>query len=497
VTNDYYSHSNIFESHAMHAASTAVSLVLAGSLLSACTVGPDYRRPDLAAPSAFIGSPSVEQRSAVSKAELATWWEGFNDPLLSTLVSQALNENLDIAQSTARVAQARAALQSANAALLPSGDVTAQATRARQSLETPLGRVLSATPDFDRNGEFYEANVGARWELDVFGGLDRSQEAARAQFQASQAGVAAARLMVAAQTADTYLTIRGLQSRLAIARQQIDTQRWLLATVTMQYRAGIAAELQMRQAEGALSQVEASVPALETGLDAALNALDVLMASQPGTYRSALQAPTAIPLPPAIADAGGPADLIRRRPDLLIAERRLVAANARIGAAISEYYPKFSLGGLLGVATTNSGNLGNGGALQAQGVLGLRWRLFDFGRVDAEIAAARGQQAEALVAYKQAVLRASEDVENAFSALVKRESEQRLLADGEASLAKARDASLTAYQGGVVSLIEVLDADSRLLRTRDARAQAQTEASRAAVASFRALGGGWQAPDPS
>ncbi len=477
----------------MRAASATVSPILAALLLSACTVGPDYHRPELATPAVFMGTQAVAQRAAVSKAELITWWEGFHDPLLTKLVSRALDENLDIAQATARVAQSRASLQSATAALLPSGDVSTQATRARQSVETPLGRVLNATPGFDRNGEFYEANLGARWELDVFGGLDRNQEAARAQFQASQAGVAAARLMVAAQTADTYVAIRGLQSRIAIASQQIDTQRRLLAIVTLQYQAGVAAELQMRQAEGALSQVQASIPGLETGLDAGMNALDVLMGMQPGTYRAELQAPAAIPAPPAITDAGGPTDLMRRRPDLIIAERRVAASNARIGAAISEYYPKFSLSGLLGVATTSGGNLGNGNTLQAQGVLGLRWRLFDFGRVDAEIAAARGQNAEALASYKQSVLRASEDVENAFTALVKRETEQRLLAEGEASLSRARDASMTAYQGGVVSLIEVLDADSRLLKTRDARAQAQTEASRAAIASFRALGGGWDA----
>jgi len=478
----------------MRAASATVSPILAALLLSACTVGPDYHRPELGTPAAFMGTQAVVQRPAVSKAELTIWWEGFNDPLLTKLVSRALDENLDIAQATARVAQSRASLQSANAALLPSGDVSTQATRARQSLETPLGRVLNATPGFDRNGEFYEANLGARWELDVFGGLDRNQEAARAQFQASQAGVAAARLMVAAQTADTYVAIRGLQSRMAIASQQIDTQRRLLAIVKLQYQAGVAAELQMRQAEGALAQVQASIPGLETGLDAGMNALDVLMGAQPGTYRAELQTPAAIPVPPAITDAGGPTELMRRRPDLIIAERRVAASNARIGAAISEYYPKFSLSGLLGFATTSGGNLGNGNTLQAQGVLGLRWRLFDFGRVDAEIAAARGQNAEALASYKQSVLRASEDVENAFTALVKRETEQGLLADGEASLSRARDASLTAYQGGVVSLIEVLDADSRLLRTRDARAQAQTEASRAAIASFRALGGGWNAP---
>jgi outer membrane protein TolC len=186
---------------------------------------------------------------------------------------------------------------------------------------------------------------------------------------------------------------------------------------------------------------------------------------------------------------------MRRRPDLIVAERRLAAANARIGVAISEYYPKFSLAGLLGSATAiGSGNLFTEPASQAQGVLGLRWRLFDFGRVDAQIAAARGQEAEALAAYRQAVLRAAEDVENAFSALVKRDTQVGILKKGEVSLTRARDNSLAAYKGGSVSLIEVLDADSNLLQVRDGKAQAQTEAARAVIASFRALGGGWDAP---
>jgi outer membrane protein TolC len=181
-----------------------------------------------------------------------------------------------------------------------------------------------------------------------------------------------------------------------------------------------------------------------------------------------------------------------------VAERRLAAANARIGVAIAEYYPKFSLGGLLGSATSiSSGNLFTTDSKQAQGVLGLRWRLFDFGRVDAQIAAARGQEAEALAGYRLAVLRAAEDVENSFSALVKREAQVRILTQGESSLARARENSLAAYEGGVVSLIEVLDADGNLLQMRDQKALAQTEAARAAISSFRALGGGWdvQLPD--
>lgn len=476
----------------MRVVSRTLSLLLAASAVSACAVGPDYARPEIAASPAYMGQNAVAGRGAASTTDLVAWWEGFGDPLLADLVNQALGQNLDIAQSVARVTQARASLRSADAALLPSGSISAQAAAAHQSLETPLGRLSNAAPGFDRDGELYGADLGASWEIDLFGGLRRGQEAARADYEASQAGAAAARIAVAAQTADTYIAIRALQARIAIAREQVETQRRLVATVRLQYDKGIAAELQLRQAEGALAQVEAGVPVLETELDAALNALDVLLGTQPGTYRSSLAAVTPIPTVPAIADAGGPADLIRRRPDLIAAERRLAASNARIGVAIAEYYPKFSLSGLLGTATTTAGNVFTGGATQAQGVLGLRWRLFDFGRVDAEIAAARGQNAEALAAYRLAVLRASEDVEDAFSALVKREAQERILAGGESALVRARDASLAAYRGGVVSLIEVLDADARLLATRDTRAQAQAEAARAAVASFRALGGGWQ-----
>jgi outer membrane protein TolC len=228
-----------------------------------------------------------------------------------------------------------------------------------------------------------------------------------------------------------------------------------------------------------------------------MNALDVLLGVQPGTHRAELQVAAPIPAAPGIAAVGNPADLLRRRPDLIVAERRLAASNARIGVAVSDYYPKFSLGALVGSATTTGGNLFNGPANQAQGVLGLRWRLFDFGRVDAEISAAKGQRAEALAAYRQAALRASEDVENAFSALVKREQQERILTSGEDSLARARQASFAAYKGGVVSLIEVLDADANLLAVRDAQAQARTETARAAVASFRALGGGWKSALPT
>jgi NodT family efflux transporter outer membrane factor (OMF) lipoprotein len=471
-----------------------VPLLLSVGLFAGCAVGPDYRQPEIALTSAFAGETRMASRQRAGSTDLRAWWGAFGDPLMTRYVAAALEQNLDIAQAGARVAQARASLRLSVSALLPAVNGNAQAVKAHQSIETPLGQILGSSPNFDRSGSYHEADLGASWELDVFGGLRRGRQAARADFQASAAGAVATQLAVAAQTADVYVTIRGLQARIAIAREQASTRRQLLSIVKLQFEKGVAAELQMRQVEGSLAQADAQIPLLDAGLDAAMNALDVLLGTQPGTHRAELTQVAAIPMAPGISDAGAPADIIRRRPDLIVAERQLAAANARIGVAVSQYYPKFSLAALLGSATAiSSDNLFTSGASQHQSVLGLRWRLFDFGRVEAQIAAARGKKAESLAAYRLAVLKATEEVENSLSAHVNREAQVDILMRGESSLSRARDSSLAAYKGGVVSLIEVLDADSNLLQVQDAKAQAQTEAARAAIASFRALGGGWDA----
>ncbi|APG05834.1 RND transporter [Luteibacter rhizovicinus DSM 16549] len=457
--------------------------------VSACAVGPDYVRPDLHAPAAFHATAPAASSAPV--ASLERWWDAFQDPTLSRLIAVAVSQNLSLEQAKARVQLSRAGLGAATAELLPSGSVAASAARAKQSTETPLGRVLASQPGFDRFGNAYEGDLVAGWELDLFGGLRRGREGAVDDLEAAQAGYAAATLEVQAQVADDYLAIRGLQQRLAVAREQVDTQTRLTHTIRLQFEAGIAPALQLHQAEGALSQVEATVPALESALASAMNALDVMLARQPGESQVELAAIEPIPQAPSLADAGGPADLLRRRPDLIAAERQLAASNARIGQAIAEYYPKFSLSALIGTATTTAGQQFSGPANQAQGVLGLRWRLFDFGRVDAEIKAARARDAEALATYRLSVLRASEDVEDALVALDKRQQEATILAGGEVSLQQAEIASEAAYKGGAVSLIEVLDANSRLLATRDAKVQAQAGSARTAVAAFRALGGGW------
>lgn len=464
--------------------------------MAGCAVGPDYHRPQLDAPASFhsqLASPA----GAVGSNDIKEWWASFNDPTLDQLIETAVQNNLTLAQAKARVGQARAMLGAANAALAPSANIDASAARAKQSLETPLGSVLSQQPGFDRYGNMYEANLEAGWEIDVFGGLRRGREAAVADWQSSKADLAATTLSVEAETADTYVAIRALQARLQVAHEQVDTQGRLADTIRRQFDAGVASELQLDQAQGALAQVQATIPALETAQEAAMNALDVLLGRQPGTSQRELATVTPIPNAPALADADGPAGLLRRRPDVIASERRLAASNARIGEAVSEYYPKFSLGGLIGTATGVAGHQFTGGASQAQGVLGLHWRLFDFGRVNAEIAEAKGRNAEALADYRLTVLRASEDVENAFTAYLKYQEQEQILTRGELSLSKAEKSSEMAYNGGSVSLIEVLDANSRLLATRDARVQAQAQVTRAAIASFRALGGGWNTDAPA
>jgi NodT family efflux transporter outer membrane factor (OMF) lipoprotein len=469
------------------------AILALGTLLAGCSVAPTYAPPAVVAPPAFVNGPAVDSLAQGGQpVDLIEWWRSFDDPTLVMLVERALAQNLDLQQASARVVQARAALGRANADLLPSGQISGRAGETYQSLESPVGQIANALPGFERATQTFEVGAAAQWELDLFGGQDAARDATRADWEASTAAANAVRLTIAAQTADTYVAVRSLQARLELARSQQQVQQQLVDLIALQYSRGVAAELQLRQAEGVLTSVSATIPNLQEDLEATMYALDVLLGLQPGTLRPELAAPAPLPAPPAVYTAGGPAELLRRRPDIIAAERTLAASNARIAVAISEYYPKFSLGGLLGSVTSRAGGLLGGNATQASGILGLRWRLFDFGRVDAEIAGARGRNAEALAAYRLTVLRASQDVENAFTRLIHQQERAELLASGDTSLTRARSSAFAAYQGGVSSLLEVIYADQRMLANRDAEIQARTAVVRAAIDSFLALGGGWQ-----
>lgn len=317
---------------------------------------------------------------------------------------------------------------------------------------------MNSSPSFDRYGSSYETNLNASWELDLFGGLRRDREAALAEYQSTSAGIAATRLAVAAQTASIYVNIRAIEARLDIARKQVETQQQMLDMTNLLYSKGLVPECQVHQTQAMLAQYQATVPLMEASLETTMNALDVILGTLPGSHRAELTAIVPLPSIPNTINMGTPGELLTRRPDLIIAERHLAASNAKIGAAIAEYYPKFSLSGLLGSATSiTEGNLFSNGANQAAGVIGLRWRLFD-------IAQAKGREAEMLAAYRLAVLKATEDVENTFSTLAKREQQTEIVSQGVDAIQHARNASFSAYQKGIASKLEVLQADESLLR---------------------------------
>ncbi|MFT4114341.1 TolC family protein, partial [Silvibacterium sp.] len=313
-----------------------------------------------------------------------------------------------------------------------------------------------------------------------------------AEAQAAAAARTGTRISVAAEAADAYIQIRGVQARLGFAQKQIETDQHLVDLVRQRKDAEVASDRELAQAEAVLSQARATIPLLNTALEAQLNRLDVLLGAQPGTYAAELRDIADIPAVPAIPSTDAPMDLLRRRPDIIAAEREVVASNARIGQALAEYYPKLSLSGIVGSEALAPGHLFEQQGFQPIGVAGLRWRLFDFGRVDAEVKMARGANAEALVKYRSSVLHAAEDVEDAFTLLVESENRRAEILREIEELQRVRDRSQESYQAGVIGLTDVLDADRQLLVARDELAVTREGAARAAVGSYRALGGGWQ-----
>jgi NodT family efflux transporter outer membrane factor (OMF) lipoprotein len=454
-------------------------------------VGPKYQRPTVAL-QPFHNAPSIDARAASSSApSLDQWWTGFHDPELTRIVQRALNQNLDLAAAMTRVQQARAAARGAGAQRMPSGNLSASTTTIHQSTESMTGRLASNLPGYDRNQNYYDLGFAASWETDLFGGLKKGAEAATAEAQAAEASRTGTRITVAAEAADAYMQIRGAQARLNFAKEQITIDSHLVELVQQRRDAGVASDRELAQAQAVLSQAKATIPLLTVSLEAQLNRLDVLMGAQPGTYATELTPVVDIPDVPAISDYGAPTDLLRRRPDIIAAERTIAASNARIGQALAEYYPKLSLSGIVGSQAVAPAHLFEQQGLQPVSVVGLRWRLFDFGRVASEVQLARGANAEALLQYRSSVLHATEDVEDAFSLLVQSENRRNEILREIAELQRVRDRSEESYTAGVIGLTDVLDADRQLLVAKDDLAIARESAARAAVGSYRALGGGW------
>jgi NodT family efflux transporter outer membrane factor (OMF) lipoprotein len=469
------------------------SLLLMLSIVEGCSVGPKFKAPQ---PPGGALAPFHNQIDASSTAapSLDQWWKGFNDPMLVTIIERALQQNLDLAASLERVNQARAIAQGAGARLYPAGEFDATATAQRQSLNGNLGTISREVPTFRRDIHEYTVGPAASWELDVAGGIRHNAAAARDEVQAAEANRIGTRVIVAADAADAYMQIRGYQARIAIAQSQVDTDEHLLKLVQNRYDAGAATKREIAQATALLQQARSTLPPLRLGLERQLNRLDVLMGAQPGKYAHELDAVAPVPSIPGITNQT-PTDVLRRRPDIMAAEKRLEASNERIGVAIAEYYPKISLAGVLGLDSLNSGSLFTSGSFQPGAVAGLRWRLFDFGRVSAEVKQARGANAEALIDYQQAVLKAAEDVENSLALLAETQAYSVQVQAEVQSLTRVRDLSQEAYRAGSITLTDVLDADRELLTARDQLDANRADTARAAVVVFRSFGGGWPSPN--
>jgi NodT family efflux transporter outer membrane factor (OMF) lipoprotein len=457
------------------------------ALLPGCASGPDYVAPQIAAPAAYRAVPSQVPASGLA---LDSWWRQFGDPELSRLVELALAQNLDLAAAAERVAQARAAARLAGTAMLPKVEVQAGVAAERQSLESPLGTVASHMPGYERNAVLRSEALAASWELDLAGGLARGREQRSAEAEAAEAERLGVRVSLAAEVADSWLRVRGARLRLAIANEALQADRDLLRLVRNRRAGGLASSGEVAQAEARVAQVRATLPALEAEIASQLNRIDVLLGATPGSLAprsSGAAGPLALPT---LGSELKPADLLRRRPDVLAAERRLAASSAAIGAAMAAYYPQVSLSALLGMESLRTARP-QGGNLQPALAAGLRWRLFDFGAVDAEVAAAGAAQREALLRYRQAMLRATEEVEASLLHSAALRDERAALAEQLDAAGRARAQAHDAYLAGAASLMDELELERQVLAVRDRLSETETGAGRALVASFRALGGGW------
>lgn len=473
----------------MKPAARSAIAAIAAALLSACAAQRPDTAPQIETAAAFRHAPDGGAATVPAPA-LDRWWLQFEDPDLTRLIELALAQNLDLQAAVARVEQARAAAGIAGAALLPRLDAQASFRAEQQSLESPLGRIGSRFPGYDRSPVLRSEALAASWELDIGGGLRSARDQRRAEAEVAQAQQLGVRVSLVAEVADSYFRVRGARLRLALAERRLRDDRELLRLVLARREDGLATLGEQAQAEARVAQVEAGMPALQAQIETQLNRIDVLLGVTPGSTAGRIATSTAPLRTPALAGRLSPAELLRRRPDVVAAERRLAAAGAGVQVARAEYYPKASLSVLLGMESLRTG-VPSGANFQPAALLGLRWRLFDFGAIDMEVARATAARREALLAYRQAMLRATEDVENGLLASSWLRAEQAALARQAEAAGRARDQAHEAYVGGAASLMDELELERDQLDAQDRLAQSETEAGRALVATFRALGGGW------
>jgi NodT family efflux transporter outer membrane factor (OMF) lipoprotein len=457
--------------------------------LAACTVGPNYTGPPAVASAAAVDARFVRGGNAVTPAgpAAAHWWTTLNDPTLNGLEDRALAGNYNVAAAEARVRQARAALRIERANELPQVAATGMYAHA----DLPPINLGGASNNNRTVLNFFNVGFDASWEIDLFGGQRRTIEAARATLGASEASLSDAQVQLSAEIAQAYVNLRDCQQRMALIREESDFERRMLALTQQRYARGTASALDVERLRTQFENTSALAVPLQAEIESYLDALAVLTGTAPGSLDAALQNAGVVPLPPASVAVGDPADLLRRRPDIRAAERRLAAATARIGVAEATRFPRLSFMGILGIGGTSLSALTNLNNIAAIALPQLQWSVLDFGRGAARVRQSEAQRDEAEALYKQAVLSALQDAEDSLSRFGHRRETVASLVRVRASATRAATLMQQRYAGGTATLIDALDAERQRVAAEQNLADAVAALTNDYVAIQKALGLGW------
>ena len=455
---------------ALYAASLAV-------LVTGCAVRPPYVAPVVAP----VALHSADCASVSAQSFDPRWWQQFEDPVLDDLVGRALAANHDVRMAVARVDQARAFFDDVALDRFPTAVVGASVDRRDQAIPGFSERPRPITT--------YRAGFDAFWEIDVFGRVRSQVRAAAANAEGFDAEVDNVRVSVAAEVARNYFELRGLQQQLAVAERSLLNQRETLRLTQVRRDAGIGEEQDVASAAARVAAIEASIPPIRSAIAEREHHLAVLIGVRPGALGVDLTPRAYPPLTKALA-IGEPGSLLRRRPDVRAAERRLASATAREGVAAAELFPQISISGFLGLLAGRGSDFFKVSDSRAWAVTpALSWAGFDIGSARARLRGAEGATRESIAEYEQVVLRAIEETENAL--VNYREEQERLVRLGDQARESTRAATIarTRYQAGVVDFLALLDAERTQLQAEDAVAQAEAGVFTSVIALYKALGG--------
>jgi multidrug efflux system outer membrane protein len=453
-------------------------------MLAACAVGPDYTPPSIQETGNWL---SDSEAAAHAGTPAQNWWAGFNDTTLNQLMDETAANNYDIAIALANIDRARALRRSALAPFFPQIDMNADATRQSFAEATSRNRFFA-----EKERDSFNAFLDAAWEIDIFGRTRRANEAAKARLQAATENRNSVVLAALAETAQSYFSVRGLQKRILVMRHNIELLREVEDVAKSQFDAGITTEFDYTTAVGERQQVEAQLPALEADLASATYRLSVLAGKEPGYYAELLRPSAELPAPPDVVALGLRSELLRRRPDVRLAERTLAASSADIGVAIGDLFPRLTLTGSIGSsALVGRDVLTSGGLNHSVGAL-LNLPIFQGGVGWAAVNLSKADNRAALLNYQQAVLLALEDAESSLVRYDKELETLHLQQQAEAQRKEAYRIARLRYESGEESFLVMLDAERSLVSAQDATIQSEIRILTYLTQLYKALGGGWQ-----